>query len=536
MVLILFSSITQDIAELDRYLSTLPIAHNAAFNSRERQHDDLCLQNTRVDLLEEIRQWVSRQDGRNIFWLNGLAGTGKSTIARTVAREYYDQKRLGASFFFSRGGGDVSHAGKFFTSLALQLAATSPSLKHHICEAVAENSHIAHQSLRDQWRQLILQPLLRTTVRHPSLVIVVDALDECDGANDVRTILQLFAEVGTLNRVRLQVFLTSRPEIPIRYGFYQVPDSAHQDFILHSISPQVINHDIFLFFEHKFNILKQEQRLAEDWPGHQNIRALVQKAAGLFIWAATAYRFVCEGRYAKRRLSRLLEGSNSPTKPERRLDEIYLTVLKSSISQDYEEEEKAELCDALRTTLGTIAILFAPLSLLSLGRLFRTSPQHLGRMLDDLHSILDIPEDQSLPIRLHHPSFRDFLLDNERCNDSQFSVDEKIAHGALANACIQLMSESLGKDICGLRAPGTIATDVQQTVTQCLPTELQYACLYWIQHAQKSGIRLEDDGQVHAFLQKHLLHWLEVLSLMQKTSEAVLALISLDSMDPVSGM
>jgi len=99
-------------------LSLLPFAENAPFNSYARQHEPTCLPNTRVDLLHEIYKWADGQDKRCIFWLNGLAGTGKSTIARTVARRYFDQKRLGASFFFSKNGGDVSHTAKFFTSLA----------------------------------------------------------------------------------------------------------------------------------------------------------------------------------------------------------------------------------------------------------------------------------------------------------------------------------------------------------------------------------------------------------------------------------
>src|SRR5277367_638703 len=146
-------------AEQQQFLSKLPHAPQAAFNSSDKQHDPLCLQNTRVDILKEIRAWADRQDERSIFWLNGLAGTGKSTIARTIAREYYGGKRLGASFFFSRGGGDVSHAGKFFTTIAVQLADKSPSLKRYICEAIAEHSDIGSQALRDQWHQLILEPL-----------------------------------------------------------------------------------------------------------------------------------------------------------------------------------------------------------------------------------------------------------------------------------------------------------------------------------------------------------------------------------------
>jgi len=525
-------------AEQQQYLSKLPHAPQAAFNSFDKQHDPLCLQNTRVDILKEIRAWADGQDERSIFWLNGLAGTGKSTIARTIAREYHEQKRLGASFFFSRGGGDVSHAGKFFTSIALQLVDKSRPLKRHVCEAIAEHSDIANQALRDQWRQLILQPLskLDNSFSHPSLLIVVDALDECEGENDIRIILQLFAEARSLSRVQLRVFMTSRPEVPIRYGFYQLPYSEHRDFVLHNISISVINHDIAVFFDHQFKVIRQERGLAADWPGNENIRVLVRKAAGLFIWAATACRFINEGRrYTARRLSLLLEGNTSLTKPENQLSDIYLTVLKSSVGQGYEEKEREELCETLRITLGTIAILFSPLPALSLARLLRMPKEDVDQTVDDLHSILDIPEDQSRPIRLHHPSFRDFLVSKARCNDPQFLVDEKKAHGILAGFCLQLMSEKLKRDICGLHSPGALAREVQQDrIEQFLTLELQYACLHWVQHVQKSETRLKDDGQVHVFLQKHFLHWLEALSLMRKTSGGILALISLDSMDAVS--
>ena len=525
-------------AEQQQHLSRLPYAPQAAFNSFDRQHDPPCLENTRVDILNEIKAWVNGQDGRSIFWLNGLAGTGKSTIARTITREFYEQKCLGASFFFSRGDGDVSHAGKFFTSIALQLTDKSPILKRYICEAIAEQSNIANQGLRDQWRQLILQPLsnLDSSSSHPSLVIVVDALDECEGEKDIRIILQLFAEARSLSRVQLRVFMTSRPEVPIRHGFYQLLDSEHQDFVLHNISPSIIDQDITVFFNHQFKIIRQERGLAKDWPSHQNIEVLVRKAAGLFIWATTACRFISEGRrYAARRLSLLLEGNTPHTQPEKQLNDMYLTVLKSSVGQGYEEQEREELCETLRTTLGTIAILFSLLPAHSLARLLQMPKEDIDQTLDDLHSILDIPEDQSRPVRLHHPSFRDFLLDKARCNDPQFLVDEKKAHRALAASCLQLMSERLERDICGLHSPGVLATEVQQErIEQCLPTELQYACLYWVQHVQKGEALLQDDGQVHVFLQKHFLHWLEALSLMRKTSEGILALISLDSMDAVS--
>jgi len=193
-----------------------------------------------------------------------LAGTGKSTIARTIAREYFEQGHLGASFFFTRGGGDVSHARKIFTTIASQLAKRSPSLKNYICAAVSENSDIKNQSLRDQWRQLILQPLLRATGdSSPSsspYLLVVDALDECEGEDDIRAILQLFAEASS-KTVPLRIFLTSRPEVPIRHGFHQIPDAEHQHFVLHSVSPSIVDRDIWIFLEYNLRLIGQERRL-----------------------------------------------------------------------------------------------------------------------------------------------------------------------------------------------------------------------------------------------------------------------------------
>jgi hypothetical protein len=140
-----------------------------------------------------------------------------------------------------------------------------------------------------------------------------------------------------------------------------------------------------------------------------------------------------------------------------------------------------------------------------------------------------------LALRLHHPSFRDFLLDEKRCGDIHFKVDEKKIHGALAMRCIRLMATSLRRDICDLDTHGVLVTDVKSSrVKQKILPELQYACVYWVQHLQWSDAQLYDDNQVHHFLQEHLLHWLEALSWMQKISEGILAVASLESIIAVS--
>jgi hypothetical protein len=520
-------------------LDLLPYAIDSPFNSNTKQHEPICLANTRVRLLQDVYDWANRKDQQFIFWLNGFAGTGKSTIARTVARHFFDEKRLGASFFFSKGGGDISHAGKFFTTIAKQLASSVPTLNGHVCEAIKAHADISTLSFHDQWHQLVLDPLSKMNKSSPSsiYILVIDALDECDNEESIRIILHLLAQARSITNITLRVFLTSRPEIPIRYTFGQIPNTDHQDFVLHNISPSIVDQDISTYFQNYFGIIRQERILDSSWPGEETIQSLVQRASGLFIWAATTCRFVREGkRFAANRLDRILRGSSStPTAPERHLDNIYTTVLENSISPEFLDEEREELCLTLRQILGSIIILNSPLSITSLSKLLNVTKENMEQTLDDLHSVLDIPVHQAQPVQLHHPSFRDFLLNKNRCQDHNFWVDEKQAHGALADSCINLMSTSLKQDICEVNAPGMLVVDIDRNRLQrSLPPEVQYACLYWIKHLEKSNARVHENDKVHIFIQEHILHWLEALSWLGKISEGIYAISSLETIVNVS--
>src|SRR5204862_3970274 len=111
----------------------------------------------------------------------------------------------------------------------------------------------------------------------------------------------------------------------------------------------------------------------------------------------------------------------------------------------------------------------------------------------------------------------DFIFDRKRCGDSNFWISAKQAHRNLADNCIRLLATSLKQDICGVGIPGVLVADVgDDQVEQCLPPEVQYACLYWTDHLQKSGAQLYD--QVYQFLKIHFLHWLEALSWMRRVS------------------
>jgi hypothetical protein len=227
-------------------------------------------------------------------------------------------------------------------------------------------------------------------------------------------------------------------------------------------------------------------------------------------------------------------GSNNTIAPKVQLNERYITVLEYSVSSYSKSKEREAQCKILRRILGTIGVLFSPVSAISLGRLLSIEKQEINQSLVDLHSILDLPKEQTRPLHLHE-SFRDFLLDKNICIDPNFWVDERRAHLSLAVDCIQLMLSSLDRGICGTTTPGVLLADVKNDqIEEYLPPEIQYACLYWAQHLQKSGSQLRDNERVHQFLKYHFLHWLEVLSWMQKLSDGIIAITILESLVLVS--
>ncbi|KAN0114431.1 hypothetical protein V8E51_003975 [Hyaloscypha variabilis] len=234
-------------------------------------------------------------------------------------------------------------------------------------------------------------------------------------------------------------------------------------------------------------------------------------------------------------LEPILESSTSITPPEKLFDKLYITILSRTIRTDYTSEKREEVCSALKHILGSVVVLCSQLSAYALAKLLHITKQEVDQTLQDLDDILDIPEDQTRLLRLYHPSFRKFLLSKDRCIDLKFWVDEKQAHRILVESCIRLMSTTLKQDICGVGTQDVLATDIKRSqLEQCLPSEVQYACLYWVQHLQKSDIQLYDNDLIHRFLQTHLLHWLEALSWMQNILEGVQAILSLESISLTS--
>lgn len=470
-----------------------------------------------------------------IFWLNGMAGTGKSTISRTIAHSRRKYGDLGATFFFKRGEADRTNLKRFMTTLAHQLAQNVSGLAAQVKAAIDADSSIISKAVREQLHQLILKPLSNIAgepLSPPLLVIILDALDECEQEDDARLLIQLLSRVKSPQHLRLRIFITSRPELPIRLGF-GTAKGTYQDFILQEIPRPTIQHDITVFFRHELEQIREEfnrfeeeqQKLPPNWPGNRRLQKLVAMAGHLFIFAATMCRLIGDWRVGnpKKLLQEVLDQRSDGHVP--RLHMTYFPALNQQLNslEEYQEHERRQVVEEFRLVVGTIVMLTSPLSPLSLSRILDIPLDIVNGRLKLLHSVLMVPPSSDLPVRLLHLSFRDYLIDSQLKHVNRFWVNRTLTHHNLAEQCIRVMRNHLRQDICNLRDPGVNVSDVDsQVIRNRIPSELKYACLNWAHHRIESyNSRQDDAAEVYGFLIDHSLHWLEVMSLVGSSTESL---------------
>ena len=541
--------IDKDLCETDlthrRLLETLAYISDAPFNSYENQRHRPCLENTRVEVLNDIVQWASGAPTQCIFWLKGMAGTGKSTVAISVALRLREMSTCIASYFFRRGFGDLAHARKLIPTLARQLSLSSPAYCHLVLAAIKKDPDVGHTAnLRDQFEKLVVEPLrtLQASATSPHhFFVIIDALDECDEEKDLRLLLRLLATTKEMSTLGLRVLVTSRPEWVIQQGFEDMPSILYQDLDLHAVPRPVVDHDIKVFLEHELGLVQRDRSLPLPWPEDSHISTLVNKAAGLFIFAATACRYIAGSPLSdpQERLEEVCAFAAHDHLVTEDLDQMYTVVLQSSVKGRYTKHERRCIASRFRRVVGSIVMLSTPLSVPDLFRLLQgdqiSDCRQLSNTLRPLYAVLDVPKDTTCPVQPLHLSFRDFLLDPDRCLDAQFQVDERQTHQELAWACIRLMASSLQRNTCQLPLSTIFVSDVAQTdIDHALPAAVQYACQYWVSHVHRGRIELQDDKMVYGFLQTHFLHWVEVMSLVGKISEAIVAVQTLGTLVHVS--
>ncbi|KAJ4053969.1 hypothetical protein NW763_007519 [Fusarium oxysporum] len=399
----LLLEVNSTLSSLDQkwVLSRLQIAAGASFDSQAEEHNPTCLPNTRVDLLNQISEWVKDSKSQKLFWLNGMAGTGKSTVARTLAQSFSQSGHLGASFFFKRGESDRDGLSKFVSTICAQLVESRPTLALHIKATIDSDPHVFDKTTREQFSKMIVQAFSSTTEdprnSNPT-VIIIDALDECVRQEDVELIIHLFSH---LEPSRIKVFLTSRPELHIRISFNSV-QGTYDSFTLHEIPRLTIYHDISIFLSHElarirmgYNLsVSEDRKLPPDWPGELQVQTLTEMAVPLFIFAATVSRFLADRRLGSPndQLQEVLQYQAESRASQ--LDATYLPILNKLVSGLW-AKQKEKVIKRFRETIGSIIILRSPLSRSALGRMLELSRDVLDGQLEMLHSVLDVPPDDS---------------------------------------------------------------------------------------------------------------------------------------------
>jgi hypothetical protein len=296
-----------------------------------------CLEETRVALLNGLDSWLVEQGGPQFFWLNGLAGTGKSTVARTFCERTAKHEDVYlASFFISRlAAADRRDALSIFHTLVYQLAVRNVAMRRSVCEALRADPSLLRKGLSLQVPQLFA-PLLLHGSDSLRIVIVIDALDECDKDDYGREAGELIPLLMRTLRVAPQrghMLITSRDELSIRAMLIEATgsDSKQTTLRLHDIDKSVVQGDLRLYFRHHLRriALRDSDLRADDWPGHAAFEKLLDKTGVLFVYAATVVRFLDNSAFDPSvQLDRVLNGdSRSAAKAYRMLDSVYNQVM-----------------------------------------------------------------------------------------------------------------------------------------------------------------------------------------------------------------
>jgi hypothetical protein len=270
-----------------------------------------------------------------------------------------------------------------------------------------------------------------------------------------------------------------------------------------------------------------------NWPTQEDIDLLVDLTDVLFVFAATVVRFVSTPRHSPRtRLDILLARRESKfATPYHLLDQLYIQVLRNSVSSD-KHEDTEELCERLRAVVGSIVTAQQPLTVAAHVILLDLDLVEVQLTVEYLSALLISTSNE--PVRIFHPSFPDFIVNPRRCDDPRFLVSREEHHLRLARGCLALLNKNLRYNMANLSDPDVANSEVEDLngrVWRCishqnddngssLPQTLFYAARYWTIHIVASSTTDSEEllGSLDRFCHDHLFHWLELLSIIQSVA------------------
>ncbi|KAG9089286.1 hypothetical protein FS749_001451 [Ceratobasidium sp. UAMH 11750] len=461
-----------------------------------------CTPNTRQAVLEGLRAWKNDPNGAKVYWMNGMAGTGKTTIASTLCSELDATRQLAASFFCSRELPDCRDATRIVPTISYQLARFSLPFQSALCETLGNDPDASTRSIGVQFGKLIKEPLLRVKEALPEgVIVVIDALDECSDGVNVRSFLDaLYQSAGDLP---IRFFVTCRPDPSLSKKLLTWNQASRTLFHLHDIEQSVVRDDIEVYLGAELKGLPT---------GH--IRQLSDRAGKLFIFAATVVRYVKpdhENDLWYDRLETMLSAQWSPgSKAYSSIDTLYTTILSAAQSRD--ELEPADV-ETMKQVLNTVICAKEPMTIQTLAGVLGVSADRLVRVVDPLRSVLHVSEGSQLVSTLH-ASFPDYMLTQGR--SKEFFCNTGAHYHLLACRCFEVMKESLRFNICDLESSYLLDADVPNLsvrVDNAVSSHLFYACIHWGDHLCEAGVEEGLVALVDGFLSNSVLYWLEILHL-----------------------
>ncbi|CAE6458993.1 unnamed protein product [Rhizoctonia solani] len=490
---------------ISAYLNRLSPSLSAHYNSTQAigLKRGPCTPGTRVDALAHVTDWIRDSAPGGVYWLDGMAGTGKTTIAYSLCADLDSKCQLAASFFCSRLLPECRDANLILPSIAYQLARFSLPFRFALSKVLERDPDVHTRLPQIQFDSLIEKPMLEIQATLPSdLVVLADGLDECKDEEHTGHVLSVL--LNGVTNLPIKLIVSSRPEPEIR-GWMNSRSSAR--LALHELDKSVVQADI----EAYLRMALRPMNLSEP-----KFAALVQRAGILFIYASTVVRYISYRNFCRNphaRLDAVLNtSSSSETIPNTEIDRLYATILEAAL--DDQKINEAERND-MKQVLNTIICAQEPLTISALSELLQFRDlDRVRAALDPLWSVLHVIGTSELVTPLHI-SFPEYMLDSTRstrhhCNPGKHN--QTLAH--LCFECIGRTDRQF--NICQLESSHICddqVKDLDLRTQKLISTGLFYACRYWAHHLYNAEGSTTLSNQLEEFLSNRLLLWLEVLNL-----------------------
>ena len=498
----------------DSNLDGIPYADDVGLKPTKK-----CLDGTRMEILQEIDDWIHDTDinAPRIFWLHGQAGKGKSTIAHTIALQAKDRGELGSCFCFARGRQKERLENKMLSTIARDLADRDPTFRRTLAIAIKDDNALRTTTdVMLQWTKLVLEPLKVSGGIAGNILLVIDALDESNLDSLQAYILPVLqsSEAASLPS-NLRILLTSRPLSDIMTALRNAQHVKATS--LDDVPATFTERDIRLYVSKKVEGFKGiSEREVED---------ITLKANGLFEWARLACEFIRPraGEASEERFDDLMARTSG--EGGTLLDSMYHAILESAVGR------KPRTLTRFRSMMQQILCTLEPLPMDALHAMRTHFPPEydcfdVAIILDYMGSLLSGITDHAKPIRPLHTSFYDFLTEQSRSGD--YFVGGSNIQADLAIASLRVLNGGLCFNICELESSYLLNSEVHhfaERVKAKIPSHLSYSCRFWVKHLHATKFDPDLAEHVRDLLgSEKMLFWFEAMSLLGVLGNAAPAL------------